>query len=170
MRPWNTLLVLPCLALTLAAPAALAIEEGDRAPDFRLPVLEGDGQISLGEHKGKVVYLDFWASWCGPCVSAIPQINGLAKEFPQDRFQVIAVNVDSKPDKALQFLRKYPVEYPSGSDPKGRLPGAFDLKSMPSSYVIDQDGVVRYVHRGFRKGDMDQIRSEVSKLVKAKKR
>lgn len=162
-RSVRLLLVMLCCALPSVA---LAIEEGQRAPDFRLPELQGKGQVSLSDHKGKVIYLDFWASWCGPCVSAIPQINGLAKEFPEDRFQVIAVNVDSKPDKALRFLKKTPVEYPSGSDPKGRLPSAFGLESMPSSYLIDQDGVVRYVHKGFRKGDMEQIRSEVSKLVK----
>ena len=154
------------IALCCALPsAALAIEAGQRAPDFRLPDLKGEGQVSLSDHKGKVIYLDFWASWCGPCVAAIPQINGLTKDFPQDRFQVIAVNVDSRPDRALKFLRKTPVTYPSASDPKGRLPGAFGLESMPSSYLIDQDGVVRYVHKGFRKGDIDQIRSEVSKLM-----
>jgi thiol-disulfide isomerase/thioredoxin len=152
-------------ALLLLAPPAVAIEEGRPAPAFELPALSGDGTLSLSDYQGKVVYLDFWASWCAPCVSAMPFLEELRSEFPSARFQVLAVNLDKDPKKGQKFMRKFGVKYPSASDPKGRLPKSFDLQTMPTSYLIDGKGVVRYVHKGFRGKDEEAIRAEIAKLV-----
>ena len=151
--------------LCFAAPAAFSLEEGDRAPAFSAKALTGEGNIDLAAHRGKIVYLDFWASWCGPCLTAIPEIEEMRAEFPADEFQIIAVNLDQKAKKALRFLKKNPIGYPSASDPKGRLPEQFGVDTMPTSYLIDRDGVIRYVHRGFSRGDGSRLRSEIRALL-----
>jgi peroxiredoxin len=158
---WLALLVLALLA----SPPVAAIDVGEAAPDFRAPALEGPKRLSLRDYRGKVVYLDFWASWCAPCATALPVLDGFRSEFGADGFQVLAVNVDSDPDKARQFLARRPVGYPSVTDPKGRLPNQFGIETMPTSFLIDRDGVIRLVHRGFKKADVDELRAEIRKLV-----
>jgi len=148
------------------APTAFAIEPGEKAPDFKAAKLEGSGSLGLSDYRGKVVYLDFWASWCAPCLKAVPALETLREEFPASKFQIHAVNVDKKKKKALKFLAKQSIGYPSVSNPRGDIPGKFDLETMPSSYLIDQKGVVRYVHKGFRDGDLDVIRKEVARIIK----
>lgn len=149
------------------APAS-ALEVGDRAPDFAAPQLTGHGTVELSKYRGKVVYLDFWASWCAPCLKAIPEIEKIRAEMPATEFQVVAVNLDQKKKKALRFLEKHPVGYPSASDPKGRLPGEYGLETMPTSYLIDAKGVIRYIHPGFKKGDGSKLRREIRALLEAK--
>jgi peroxiredoxin len=156
------------LVLALASPAAFGLEAGDRAPAFSAPSLTGDGTVELSRYRGKIVYLDFWASWCAPCLTAIPEIEAMRSEFPAQDFQIIAVNLDQAKKKALRFLAKNPVGYPSASDPKGRLPGQYGVETMPTSYLIDRDGVIRYVHRGFQRGDSAKLREEIRALLKKK--
>jgi thiol-disulfide isomerase/thioredoxin len=159
-----TALLVSCAITTLAS-SALALDEGDRAPEFAAPSLTDEGQVRLGDHRGKIVYLDFWASWCGPCLQAIPEIEEMRGEFPADRFQILAVNLDQKEGKAKRFLAKHPVGYPSASDPQGRLPDRYGVETMPTSYLIDGDGVIRYVHRGFSRGDGSRLREEIRALL-----
>lgn len=167
LRPSAIRLALFALPMIcLLASHATALEEGDRAPAFAAPALTGEGTVELSKYRGKVVYLDFWASWCAPCLKAVPALEELRGEFPESKFQILAVNVDKETKKALKFLAKKPVGYPSVSNPKGDIPGKFGLETMPSSYLIDQNGVVRYVHKGFRDGDIDVIREEVKRFVK----
>jgi len=123
------------------------------------------GQLDLASHKGKVVYLDFWASWCGPCAAALPAIDKLQKEFGDKGFQVLAVNVDQDVRDARRFLARRPVGYPSVADPTGSIPTRFEVETMPTSFLIDRDGVVQYVHKGFRSGDVEEIRSQITKLL-----
>ena len=136
---------------------------------FAAPALGGKGMVELSKYRGKVVYLDFWASWCAPCLTAIPEVEEMRGEFPSDQFQIIAVNLDQKEKKALRFLSKNPVGYPSASDPKGRLPGQYGVDTMPTSYLIDRKGVIRYVHRGFKRGDGSKLRHEIRALLEAKR-
>lgn len=157
-------LFLVCALLAAALPAA-AVESGDPAPDFRLPALSGPMPLSLSEYRGKVVYLDFWASWCGPCLVSLPLLEELRREFSPRDFQVLAVNLDDDPSKARRFLDKRPVGYPSAHDPKGAVPGRFGVETMPTSYLIDRQGVVRHVHPGFRKADIEDLRQRVRALV-----
>ncbi len=162
--------VCAAMALVLFAPGAVrAADEGDTAPAFSASKLGGEGNISLASYRGKVVYLDFWASWCAPCQAALPALEELRKEFPADQFQVVAVNVDTDPEKALRLLAKHKIGYPSAADPDGRLPETFGLKTMPTSYLIDRSGVVRLVHPGFRQSDVETLRAHIKTLVEAKK-
>jgi peroxiredoxin len=155
------------IALVPAA-GANALGAGDEAPTFSLPSLDGKQKISLAGYRGKVVWLDFWASWCSPCLTSLPELEALRQQLPPDRFQIVAVNLDQDPAKARKFLARSPVGYPSAHDPKGQLPERFGLETMPTSYLIDQKGVIRMVHEGFRKGDIETIRAEVEKLVKGR--
>ena len=163
------LLLLLIFSLSLlsssAAPPALALDTGDKAPEFEAPLLGSERTLKLKDQRGKVVYLDFWASWCDPCKTAIPAIEKLRGEFPKEQFQVLAVNVDKDTKKATKFLQKTPIGYPSVSDPRGKLPRLFGLETMPTSYLIDRNGVVRYVHKGFREEDVAVLRKEIAKLV-----
>jgi thiol-disulfide isomerase/thioredoxin len=101
---------------------ARAADEGEPAPTFSASKLGGNGNISLASYRGKVVYLDFWASWCAPCQAALPALEELRKEFPADQFQVVAVNVDTDPEKALRLLAKHKIGYPSATDPPADCP------------------------------------------------
>jgi thiol-disulfide isomerase/thioredoxin len=157
------------LAFALAASAAFALDEGDRAPDFEARSVVGDAEVALHAMRGKVVLVDFWASWCTPCQAAMPQLEKISKEFPADRFAVLGVNVDKKIEDARKALAKRPVSYPNASDPSGMLPKRFGLETMPTTYLIDETGVVRLVHRGYRNGDMDEIRKHVQKLLDKRK-
>jgi peroxiredoxin len=153
-------------SLGLGPSAAGALQSGDAAPGFSAPTLSGP-TLSLESYRGKVVFLDFWASWCAPCATSLPLLDALRREFGADGFQVVAVNVDRDPRKAEEFLTKRPVGYPSVSDPEGKLPVQFEVQTMPTSFLIDRKGVIRYVHRGFRKGDEDALRTRIRELMAA---
>jgi thiol-disulfide isomerase/thioredoxin len=152
-------------AVLAFAPPASAVDAGQPAPQFALASLSGEGKVSIGAHRGKVVYVDFWASWCAPCLKAVPALEKLRKDFPENDFQVLAINLDREPEKALKFLEDHPVGYPSASDPGGKLPEMFGLETMPTSYLIDRKGVVRYVHRGYKAGDDVEIRKRIQELL-----
>jgi thiol-disulfide isomerase/thioredoxin len=156
------------LAAWLAGPA-LAASTGDVAPGFKLAKLDGSGELKLGDLRGKVVFVDFWASWCAPCQKSMPLFDALAKEFPADRFQLIGVNVDKDVGAAKKALAKRPVSYAIVSDPSGSLPGRYGVETMPMAYLIDGDGAVRYVHKGFRDGDVEKLRKHIQKLLAEKR-
>ncbi len=166
MRSRIKIVTFAALLLLAFAPSALAVEVGQRAPKFSLSSIDGSGTVDLAAYRGKVVYLDFWASWCPPCRKAMPEIEKLRKAYSPDEFAVVAVNVDSSLKKAQKVLAKTPVGYRSGSDPKGQLHKRYQVKTMPTSYLLDRNGVVRYVHEGFRRGDEKTLREEIDKLLR----
>lgn len=147
----------------------LAVETGDTAPDFALPLLgASDGTtLALGDLRGKVVYVDFWASWCAPCLVSIPLLNELRERYVAEgkAFEVFAVNVDSDPEDGIEFLLDEPVGYPVVSDPEGATPALYQVPGMPTSYLVDPAGRVRLVHSGFKRSDIELIEAEVIKLL-----
>ena len=149
----------------LFAHTAFAVSEGELAPHFSLPVLGGDSMRSLSESHGKVRYIDFWASWCAPCRVSIPQIVALQEELGGNLFEVIAINVDEQVDDAVDFLKYYPVNYENLSDPTGTIAEAYALRGMPMSFVINPEGRVTLVHKGFKRGDMQAIRVHIVELL-----
>ncbi|GAA3962571.1 TlpA disulfide reductase family protein [Allohahella marinimesophila] len=162
-------LLVACLlaSVPFTAPDAYAAKP---APDFQLPVLNSDKTQSLSQYRGMIVYVDFWASWCGPCRKSLPQLSKLRDELVEaGDFEVLAINVDAKTEDATRFLNQFPVSYPVLLDPKGKTPEAYGLVGMPTSYLIDHKGNIVSVHEGFRDGDIEKLRQEIEALRKAKK-
>lgn len=131
----------------LPRPAA-AVDAGQPAPPFELPGLAGT--VSLAALKGKVVYLDFWASWCGPCRKSFPWLNDMQARYGPRGLQVVGVNLDAKRAEADKFLAEVPAAFTIAFDPKGETGAAYGLMGMPSSYLIGADGKILHAHTGFR--------------------
>jgi peroxiredoxin len=142
-----------------------AISVGDTVPSFKARTIDGKKSVALEDYRGKVVLLDFWASWCPPCLKSLPLYDDLRRELGTTDFEIVAINVDENTDDARKFLQKHPVSYPIAKDPKGVLPGVFGVKAMPTSYLIDKNGVVQYVHAAFKDGDVAKIKAEIEKLI-----
>jgi len=133
--------------VAIAAPA-LALDAGQPSPALDVPGTQG--QVNLAALKGKVVYVDFWASWCAPCKQSFPWMNEMQAKYGARGFQVVAVNVDAKREDADKFLAEVPASFTIGFDPKGDSPKRFQIKGMPSSVLVGPDGHVVKVHAGFR--------------------
>jgi thiol-disulfide isomerase/thioredoxin len=112
-----------------------------------------------------VVYLDFWASWCGPCRLSLPALDAIYQELQDQGLVVAAITVDAVEEDALDFLERYPVSYPIAFDNSGDVPTAFAVNGMPSGYLIDRSGNVRAVHVGFKRGDEVALRDEIIAML-----
>jgi len=169
MRARFALILGLCLPLWDAAAGASGIASGQAALAVDLPILStrepSTGRMSLAELRGKVVYLDFWASWCGPCRMSFPQLEQLREELAPQGFEVLAVSVDEFEADALEFLDEIPVSYPVVHDGEGVTPQAYGILGMPTGYLIDRKGVVRLVHQGFRKHDGAKLKAEIIELL-----
>lgn len=153
------------LTLFLLTHIVQAAEEGQPAPACNAKLAGSDTNLDLNAYKGKVVLIDFWATWCPPCKQSMPFLNSLRNERQQDGFEVVAINVDEDSEAAKQFLQQNPVDYTMAFDPAGDCPKNFDVKAMPSSYLIDKTGTVRLVHLGFRDEDRGPLTEQVNKLL-----
>jgi thiol-disulfide isomerase/thioredoxin len=151
------------LAALLAASSAQALEKGAPAPQFDLPGL--DGAIKLAKLQGKVVYVDFWASWCGPCRQSFPWMNEMQARYGGKGLQIVGVNVDAKSDDARQFLTTTPARFAIAFDPQGATPRSYGIKGMPSSVLIGPDGKVLLEHSGFREADRAELESKIQSAL-----
>ena len=124
--------------------------------------------FNLNAFKGKVVYLDFWASWCGPCKLSFPYMEQLAHSFDNRELVVIADNLDHSTAKAQAFLRSLGATIPVMYDRKGVLATRFNVSTMPTSILIDRDGKIRYVHKGFFENKESEYTSHVIELINEK--
>ncbi|EIC31488.1 MULTISPECIES: TlpA family protein disulfide reductase [Methylomicrobium] len=142
-----------------------AVERGEISGNCTLPLLDGSGNVALNELKGKVVYLDFWASWCGPCAKSFPFMNRLHDELGGKDLAIIGVNLDENPEDGQAFLAQYPASFTIAADKGEQCARLFDVKAMPSTYLIGRDGVIRDVHLGFRADEGKALRETVEKLL-----
>jgi cytochrome c biogenesis protein CcmG, thiol:disulfide interchange protein DsbE len=151
-------------AAFLQAPGVGAREE--EAPDFSLP--GRTAAVELAKLRGKVVYVDFWASWCGPCRQSFPWMNRMQKRYGDREFAIVAINLDKSRAASDEFLKESPADFPIAYDPEGQIASAYRLKVMPSSYLIDRAGRIRRHHVGFREQDMREVESSIQSLIENK--
>jgi thiol-disulfide isomerase/thioredoxin len=144
---------------------ASALGVGEAAPDFALPGL--NGAVKLAALRGKPVYLDFWASWCGPCKQSFPWMNSLQSRFGPQGLQVVAVSVDSQVAEAKQFLASNPAQFTVAFDAAGDTPRRYAIKGMPTSVLIAPDGKVVLIHAGFRAEDKAELEAKISQALAA---
>ncbi|MCB1936929.1 MAG: TlpA family protein disulfide reductase [Nitrosomonas sp.] len=158
-------LLIIALILVMAVPGMAAQLVDRPAPECELTTLNGVSVENIQALKGKVVYVDFWASWCSPCVQSFPFMNQLQQDYGSRGLQVMGVNLDEKVADAEKFLSEYAADFSIVADPTRQCAKDFDVIAMPSSYLVDRAGVVRFIHRGFRPGETKELRLIVEQLL-----
>jgi peroxiredoxin len=152
------------LAATLAVSSMVGASSA-LAPSFSLPSRSGD-MVSLDKLRGKVVMLNFWASWCGPCRQEMPLLDQMHKRYSSLGFTMIGVNVEANTADAEKWLQQTPVSFPVLFDKENKVSKLYDVKAMPSTVFIDRKGNVRALHRGYKPGDESEYLNQIRALLK----
>lgn len=140
----STRLAVPLMALTALLALGTATAQPLDKPEF------------LNEHRGKVVLVDFWASWCVPCRRSFPWLNDMQQKYASDGLMIIGINEDNDQADAEAFLQEYPASFRIMADPEGLLASQFELLAMPTSYLIGRDGLLVANHLGFKTAKEDE--------------
>lgn len=157
-------LLLFIFSLMMTVPM-IAKSSGDALPSCTLASLDGAHTHNLQALQGKVVYVDFWASWCPPCVRSFPFLSQLDHDLKDQGLHVVGINLDENVADAEAFLDRFPVDFSIVTDPSKQCAKDFEVVAMPSSYLIDRKGVIRHVHYGFRSGEVPALRSKIEQLL-----
>jgi peroxiredoxin len=157
------LVLVTLMALPSVQSNAVAISE--EAPDFTLKSLEGTN-LRLEEYRGQVVLINFWASWCGPCRQEMPLLDRLHHRYEDAGFAVLGVNVEGEAEPAQEIVDKTNVTFPVLIDEDQKVSEMYNLEAMPSTVVVDRDGVIRYIHRGYKPGDEAKYVEIVKALIR----
>jgi len=169
MRTPTRPLMLNALALAAALwasmPVLAAVTPQAAAPDFTLKSAEGRN-LRLQEQRGQVVLVNFWASWCGPCKQEMPHLNRLYDKYRASGFTLLAVNIDDDARHGAATAAKWGLRFPVLLDADKTVTKLYDLGAMPSTVLIDRDGRVRFLHRGYREGVEDTYERQIRELVK----
>ena len=171
MNPLKTPLITLALLVSVTwIGTALALNVGDAAPNVTLPASTPATTVDLAKLKGKIVYVDFWASWCGPCKQSFPWMNEMHAKYAARGLDIIAINVDAKIADAERFLATTPAKFTVAFDTKAQTPKQFAVKAMPTSYLIDGDGKVLLVHAGFRDADRAALEAAIDNALTQRKK
>ena len=154
-------------ALLFATPLfAYSVELGETVPAFSLRSISGPELVELESQPKKILYIDFWASWCGPCKLSFPSMIKLKELFKEDSFEIIAISVDTDSKAAKKFLDSYKINFQIALDSDGAVAEKYSLPGMPSSFLLDQDRKLIAMHKGFRKSDFAKIKKEIQDALK----
>jgi len=153
------------LTMLLSANAQSAVTPATLAPDFTLKSNEGRN-LRLSEQRGQVVLVNFWASWCGPCRQEMPHLNKLYDKYKAAGFVMLGVNIDDNIDTATAAAQKWGVRFPVLFDADKAVSKRWDMGSMPATVLVDRDGKVRFLHRGYREGVEATYEQQIRALVK----
>ncbi|MEX2125002.1 MAG: TlpA disulfide reductase family protein [Woeseia sp.] len=137
---------------------ALLLHAGAAAED-------GAQSLDLSAYRGKVVVVDFWASWCAPCRRSFPWLDSMHRKYGEDGLVVIGINEDNAAEDAEAFLKAFPVSFAIVADRDGELAREFDLLAMPSSYVFGRDGELAARHLGFKTTKQDAYEAVLRRLL-----
>lgn len=141
---------------------ALAVEPGQSLPMASVSGATGQPAVALFDGKARATYIDFWASWCGPCRQSFPWMNRMQSKFGSQGLRVVAVNLDSQPADAQRFLAQWPAQFTLAFDPSAEAARRFGIKTMPSSVLLGADGKVIATHAGFRDEDADPLEARIA--------
>lgn len=146
---------------------ALALDAGQRAVDFSLPGTQGP--VSLADRAGSVVYVDFWASWCGPCRESFSWMNSMQQKYRSKGLRVIAINLDARRADAWKFLAEHPAAFTVAFDGTGKTPDIYGVKGMPTSFLVGRDGKIVLRHTGFKASDRQQLEKQIQAALEGGK-
>ncbi len=153
------------LFITLALLVSVnSAANAQQAPAFTLA--SNSGEISLSQYQNKIVYVDFWASWCGPCRESFSFMNEMQKKYAHKGLQIIAINLDDQRSAADAFLSKYPAQFKIAYDPQGKTPAAYGVKVMPTSYLLDRKGNIIFTHKGFKPSQTGELEQHIAQALK----
>ena len=150
---------------TLVASLAWAASLSGPAPGFTLASRDGE-QVSLGDLKGTVVMVNFWATWCVPCRQEMPHLQALYERYNSLGFELLAVNVEDNPAGARKWLDETPVTFPVLFDPKNEVSKLYKVTAMPSTVLIGRDGNMRFIHHGYKPGYEGEYQTQVRALLR----
>lgn len=148
----------------LVTGSASALDVGQRPPDLAATDIEGVPH-RLHDYQGRVLYVDFWASWCAPCLQVLPALAALHDRYGTQGFDVVAINVDTRWGDAQRLIDRLQWDLPVIADPDGLWAQQFALPTMPSGYLIGRDGRVRHIQAGFRPADLPALEQAVQLAV-----
>ncbi|MFL0798381.1 MAG: TlpA family protein disulfide reductase [Cellvibrionaceae bacterium] len=166
-RYTSLLLIIFSLCLTSTAQADAHNKAAKPAPDFTLKSDSGSN-IRLSEQRGKIVMINFWASWCGPCRQEMPYLEKLYKRYGKAGVVLLGINVDKDSKLADHFLKDLETTFPILYDPTGSVSKQYKVRAMPTTVIIDRDGNIRYTHRGYKPGYEDKYKKNIRELLKEK--
>ena len=152
-------------ALSLSLPVLAGSASGGPAPAFTLASRAGQ-DVSLGQYKGNVVMINFWASWCGPCRQEMPLLESIYKKYNKMGFTMLGVNVEPDSNAANDWLKATPVSFPILYDRDSKVSKLYDVGGMPSTVIIDRSGKVRVLHRGYKPGDENEYLDSIRTLIR----
>lgn len=138
-------------------------EVGKPASTFSLNAVVGGNKV--GVEKGKVTIIDFWATWCEPCKKSFPKYQELYVKYKASGLEIVAVSVDDEKKEIPDFVRQYGAKFPVGWDEGHKIADCFKPSNMPSAYIVDKNGVVKFVHSGFRDGEEKELEKEIKSLL-----
>ena len=156
------------IVLLFMTTTSWAVQVNNKAPEFTLSDLSGKS-VALNSLEGKVVYINFWASWCGPCKKEFPQLAELAKKYSGSGLIILAINQDKKRSGMEEFLDNNPISSSNMivlTDPDFSVISSYGPLAMPTSFILDKQGVVRYVHFGFSESDPPKWIKEIDSLIR----
>ena len=136
---------------------------GEVAPDFTLRSDHGDNK-KLSEYRGKVVLINFWASWCGPCQQELPKLSELKRLHDEHDFVLLAVNIDEEPEKAIRLAKKLGIDFPILFDEGKQVSKLYDIDAMPMTILVGRNGEVRYMHRGYKESYLSLYQKQIKQL------
>ncbi|MEW8085578.1 MAG: TlpA disulfide reductase family protein [Candidatus Thiodiazotropha endolucinida] len=151
--------------LLLACGYTVAANQPSMAPDFTLKSREGVN-IKLSELRGQVVMVNFWASWCGPCRQEMPLLQQLFDRYQSLGFSLLGVNVDGDRAAADKMLSDLPVSFPILYDDRSKVSKQYQVKAMPSTFMVDRDGRIRYLHKGYKPGYEEEYQQQIRQLFR----
>jgi peroxiredoxin len=139
---------------------------GKPAPSFSLNSANGRGKVALASLKGKVVIVDFWATWCGPCKESFPKLQELYTKYQASGVELVGLSEDDKNEGIAEFGQAHgSVKFPIGWDPEKGIAGQYKPPTMPTSFIIDKNGIVRFAHVGYHDNDQAEIEKELKTLM-----